>query len=54
MRLQEAIEKGMVKETLREVECIVERCLESQESENEEARELAKDILALVDSGVEE
>ena len=53
MRLQKAVEKGMVKEALTEIDCIVKRCLESQKSENEEVRELAKDVLALIDSGVE-
>ena len=52
MRLQEAIKKGMKKEVIYEVECIVKRCLEDQDSKIEEVRELAKDILALIDSGV--
>ena len=54
MRLQKAVKKrGMVKKVLREIECIVKRCLESQKSEDEGERELAKDILALIDNGVE-
>lgn len=53
MTLQEAIEQQYTEGAVMEVDCILSLCLIHQFSEVESTSELASDIIALIDCGMD-
>ena len=53
MTLQEAIEQNHTENAVMEVDCILRICLAEQFSTIESTRELARDVIALIDCGIE-